>query len=146
MQSDAIKVESRVKWLTTACVVQVVCLIVPRRIVNVNSGQARPGRVPCWEGRKAGRCRRLSVGRIDGPCLVCYNHSGTAESCGRQLIPIPRGAHSAFLLALYTTTEHNDLDHFVVKCFKPLVFYLEHRQYPVPDCNPHAHTLSQIQW
>jgi hypothetical protein len=37
-------------------------------------------------------CRRLSVGRIDGLCSVSYNHSDTAESCGRQLTP--RGALS----------------------------------------------------
>ena len=57
----------------------------------------------CWEGG----CRRLSVGRIDGPCSVCCNHSG------RELWPAthPRGARSSpFLLALYTTTEHNDRD------------------------------------
>jgi hypothetical protein len=67
---------------------------------------------------------------------------------GGELWPAthPHRRSWSFLLALYRTSEHNDLDHFVVKCFKRLVFYLEHRQYPVPDCNPHAHTLSQIQY
>ena len=83
----------------------------------VNSAQARAGTMLGGKGRLS----PLSVGRIDGPCLVCYNHSGTAESCGRQLIPIPlQGAPLLALLALYTTTEHNDLDHIVVKCFKRL--------------------------
>jgi hypothetical protein len=62
-------------------------------------------------GTMLGGCRRLSVGRIDGLCSVSYNHSDTAESCGRQLTP---EAPSHFLLALYTTSEHNDLDHFLL--------------------------------
>ena len=79
--------QSRVEWLTTACVAQVVMKhnLSLSLYSIVNSVQARAGTMLGGKGRLS----PLSVGRIDGPCSVCYNHSGTAESCGRQLIPIP---------------------------------------------------------
>src|SRR6266481_4349768 len=78
-------------------------------------------------------------GRLSPP--VSRSHRGTVErmlwSDRQELWPAthPQAERRS------TTSEHNDLDQNVVKCFKPLVFYLEHRQYPVPDCNPHVPSL-----
>lgn len=72
-----------------------------------------------------------------------YVVTSPAESCGRQLTVLtPLALLSLPFDALLYTSEHKDLD---LTLFD-FAFYFEHRQYPVPDCNPRALSLSQIQW
>ena len=84
----------------------------------------------------------LQVGRPDRPCCeyaVITSGSPPAWAVAGNY------PEDNILWRLDTTFEHNDLDQDVVKCFKRLVFYLEHGQYPVPDCKPHVQS-SQMQW
>jgi hypothetical protein len=97
----------------------------------------------CWVTGHVTACQSVAVtGRGDGPRLV--------ES-GRELWPAGNSSQSprdAPLPSYWRCTQQVSTTIWISHCCQmlQLVFYFEHRQYPVPDCNPHAHTLSQVQW
>jgi hypothetical protein len=89
-------------------------------------------RIVCGDGACKIRSETLHGRAVDTVCCNLVGHTWLLTQAPSSLFSI-----GAWTRHVSTTIWIKNQD--VAKCFKSLVFYLENRQYPVPDCKLNMH-------